>query len=81
MLRTQFLNASNKPRNLNFHHFDTNHFQIPELVITENEIKLNLQELYDLSMNPANPKYVRHMDSTPTFSKDWKSLPFFSNIF
>lgn len=59
-------NASNKPTNPTLQLFDTNHFQIPEFSQTEREIKKSLQEFYDLSMNPANPKYIGHMDSMPT---------------
>lgn len=59
-------NASSKPTNPSLQLFDTNHFQIPDFSRTENEIKESLQELYDLSMNPANPKYIGHMDSMPT---------------
>ena len=59
-------NASNKPTNPSFQNFDTKHFQIPDISQTETEIKESLQEFYDLSMNPANPKYIGHMDSMPT---------------
>ena len=59
-------NASEKPTNPTLKYLDTNHFKIPEFSQTHNEIQKNLQELYDLSMNPANPKYIGHMDSMPT---------------
>jgi hypothetical protein len=59
-------NASNKPTSPSLQLFDTKHFQIPEISQTETEIKESLQEFYDLSMNPANPKYIGHMDSMPT---------------
>ena len=59
-------NASNKPTNPSLQLFDTKHFQIPDYSQTETEIKESLQEFYDLSMNPANPKYIGHMDSMPT---------------
>jgi glutamate/tyrosine decarboxylase-like PLP-dependent enzyme len=58
--------ASEKPTNPIIKHCDTFHFQIPEFSQTQNEIQANLQELYELSMNPANPKYIGHMDSMPT---------------
>jgi glutamate/tyrosine decarboxylase-like PLP-dependent enzyme len=59
-------NASKKPTNPIIKYCDTAHFQIPEFSQTQNEIQSNLQELYELSMNPANPKYIGHMDSMPT---------------
>lgn len=59
-------NASEKPTNPIIKYFDTSHFQIPEFSQTQNEIQANLQELYELSMNPANPKYIGHMDSMPS---------------
>ncbi len=59
-------NASEKPTNPTLKYLDTVHFKIPEFSQTHNEIQKNLQELYDLSMNPANPKYIGHMDSMPT---------------
>lgn len=59
-------NASNKPTNPSLQLFETNHFQIPDFSQTETEIKKSLQEFYDFSMNPANPKYIGHMDSMPT---------------
>jgi glutamate/tyrosine decarboxylase-like PLP-dependent enzyme len=59
-------NASNKPTNPNFQFLSSNHFQIPNISHTEAEIKDRLQELYNLSMNPANPKYIGHMDTIPT---------------
>lgn len=59
-------NASNKPTNPSFQLFDIEHFQIPDSFLSENEITISLQEFYDLSMNPANPKYIGHMDSMPT---------------
>ncbi len=59
-------NASEKPTNPALKYLNTAHFKIPEFSQTHNEIQKNLQELYDLSMNPANPKYIGHMDSMPT---------------
>lgn len=59
-------NASNKPTNPSLQFFVTDHFQIPDISQTETGIKASLQEFYDLSMNPANPKYIGHMDSMPT---------------
>ena len=59
-------NAGNKPTNPALQLFDTNHFKIPDFSQTETEIKISLQEFFDLSMNPANPKYIGHMDSMPT---------------
>lgn len=58
--------ASNKPASPNLQLFDEKHFKIPDFVKTEAEIEESLQELYALSMNPANPKYIGHMDSMPT---------------
>lgn len=58
--------ASDKATNPAIQHFDTSHFPIPDFSRTDNEIQANLQELYELSMNPANPKYIGHMDSIPT---------------
>jgi glutamate/tyrosine decarboxylase-like PLP-dependent enzyme len=58
-------NASDKPTYPSLQLFDTNHFQIPDFSQSESEIKESLQELFDLSMNPANPKYIGHMDSIP----------------
>ena len=58
--------AGNKPTNPSLQLVDGNHFQIPNFSQTETEIKESLQEFYDLSMNPANPKYIGHMDSMPT---------------
>src|SRR5688572_8938661 len=49
-----------------FRQLDTPHFKIPEKPQTESCIHASLKELYDLSMNPANPKYIGHMDSIPT---------------
>ena len=59
-------NAGNKPTNPALQLFDTNHFKIPDFSQTETEIKISLQEFFDLSINPANPKYIGHMDSMPT---------------
>ena len=59
-------NASNKPTNPSLQLVDSKHFQIPDFSHTETEIEKSLQEFYDLSMNPANPKYIGHMDSMPT---------------
>ena len=59
-------NASEKPTNPAIEHLDTLHFQIPDFAQTQQQIQTNLQELYELSMNPANPKYIGHMDSMPT---------------
>lgn len=59
-------NASEKPTNPTIKYCDTSYFQIPEFSQTQNEIQANLQELYKLSMNPANPKYIGHMDSMPS---------------
>ncbi len=59
-------NASEKPTNPTIKYCDTFHFKIPEFSQNQNEIQAALQELYELSMNPANPKYIGHMDSMPT---------------
>ncbi|VAW11182.1 hypothetical protein MNBD_BACTEROID03-911 [hydrothermal vent metagenome] len=59
-------NAEQKPTYPIFKQFDCSHFQINETPKNENEIHSNLQELYDLSMNSASPKYIGHMDSIPT---------------
>ena len=62
-----FLSKANEnPTNPVFKELEKNHFEIPTFGITENKIQQNLQELYELSMNPANPKYIGHMDSMPT---------------
>lgn len=58
--------ASNKATNPTFKLLGTSHFQIPNVAQTNNEIQASLQELYELSINPANPKYIGHMDSLPT---------------
>ncbi len=59
-------NAEQKPTYPTFKQFDYSHFRINEMPQNESEIHSNLQELYDLSMNCANPKYIGHMDSIPT---------------
>lgn len=59
-------NASNTATSPAFQTFDKHFFQIPENKKTESKIRENLQELYKFSMNPANPKYIGHMDSIPT---------------
>lgn len=58
--------ADEKPTNPTIIEGNTAHFQIPDFPQTLHEIQSNLQELYELSMNPANPKYIGHMDSMPT---------------
>lgn len=58
--------AGNKPTFPEFFHFETKHFEIPTEPKTENQISSRLQELFNLSMNPANPKYIGHMDTIPT---------------
>lgn len=59
-------NAANYPTNPSLNVLAQNYFQIPEFSQTENTIKEKLQQLYTGSMNPANPKYIGHMDSLPT---------------
>jgi len=59
-------NAEQKPTYPKFKQFDYSHFQIQNTPQPENKIHSSLQELYDLSMNSANPKYIGHMDSIPT---------------
>lgn len=59
-------NASEKSTNPIVKYCSTFHFQISENSQNQNDIQANLQELYELSMNPANPKYIGHMDSMPT---------------
>lgn len=69
-ITTQLLNflsdAINKPTYPKFEHFGKQHFEIPTEPSSDNEISSRLQELFDFSMNPANPKYIGHMDSIPT---------------
>ncbi len=59
-------NAEQKPTYPTFKQLDCPHFQIQEKPLSESKIHSNLQELYDLSMNSANPNYIGHMDSMPT---------------
>ncbi|WP_222835037.1 pyridoxal phosphate-dependent decarboxylase family protein [Flagellimonas ruestringensis] len=59
-------NAANKPTYPKFQYFGTQHFEIPTEPNSDNQIGLRLQELFDFNMNPANPKYIGHMDSIPT---------------
>jgi glutamate/tyrosine decarboxylase-like PLP-dependent enzyme len=58
--------AGNKPTYPKNKHFETHHFKIPSNPKSENQIITSLQELFDFGMNPANPKYIGHMDSIPT---------------
>lgn len=41
-------------------------FELPKFPKSTTEILDKLQCLYHTSMNPANPKYIGHMDSVPT---------------
>lgn len=61
-----FSNASNKPTYPEFKKFETEHFKIPGTPKPDSHIHSSLQELLHLNMNPANPKYIGHMDSIPT---------------
>ena len=71
---TQFFNqiltflskADNKPTYPNFEKFGAEHFELPDVKLSIDEISFRVQELLDHSMNAANPKYIGHMDSIPT---------------
>ncbi len=61
-----FSDAGNKPTNPKFKNFGTQHFKIPSNPKSDEQISSSLQELFDSSMNPSNPKYIGHMDTIPT---------------
>ncbi len=41
-------------------------FDLPQKAIQENAMLQELRSIIELSMNPANPSYIGHMDSLPT---------------
>lgn len=61
-----FSDAGNKPTYPEFKNFGNGYFKIPMDPRSENQIHVSLQELLSLNMNPANPKYIGHMDTIPT---------------
>jgi len=58
--------ADSKSTSPQFQQEQGNTFQMPEKSKAEDDIQKLLQSFYQKSMNPANPRYIGHMDSVPT---------------